>query len=70
MAKQYQPSEPLQSWAGLNAVLMTSDRALAERLLKEERAHKRRKQFMLRLHSRINKLRADEERAELLELAR
>ena len=56
----------LTTWIGLNEALMAGDLELAERLLKEEQKGKKRKQFMLRIHSRINKLRADAERAKLL----
>lgn len=62
MAKPTKPSPELASWIDLNAALMDGDLQLAERLLKEERANKKRKQFMLRIHSRINKLRAEAER--------
>lgn len=62
MAKPAKPSPELASWIELNAALMDGDLQLAERLLKEERANKKRKQFMLRIHSRINKLRAEAER--------
>lgn len=66
MAKTYTPSPALVSWVALNDAIMSGDLALAQALLKEEKANKKRKQFMMRLHSRINKLRADEERAQLL----
>lgn len=61
-----QRSPELDTWVGLNEALMEGDQGLAERLLKEELKDRKRKQFVLRLHSRINKLRADAERAELL----
>jgi len=56
----------LATWIGLNEALMAGDIKLAERLLAEESAGKRRKQFMLRLHSRINKLRAQAEREAIM----
>lgn len=65
MAQQKPPPE-LATWIDLNAALMGGDLALAERLLAEEKKGKQRKQFMLRIHSRINKLRAEAERAELV----
>jgi hypothetical protein len=65
MAKPTKPSPELASWIELNAALMDGDLQLAERLLKEEQANKKRKQFMLRIHSRINKLRAEAEREAL-----
>lgn len=63
---QQKPSPELATWIDLNAALMGGDLALAERLLAEEKKGKQRKQFMLRIHSRINKLRAEAERAELV----
>lgn len=65
MAKPTKPSPELASWIDLNDALMNGDLQLAERLLKEEQANKKRKQFMLRIHSRINKLRAKAERKAL-----
>jgi hypothetical protein len=59
-------SPELASWVALNEALMGGDMGLAQRLLKEESKGKRRKMFLLRIHSRINKLRADSERAELM----
>lgn len=56
----------LASWVALNEALMTGDLTLATQLLEAERQGKARKQFMLRIHSRVNKLRADAERAALL----
>lgn len=66
MAKISKQSPELNNWVDLNEALMAGDLQLAEKLLKEEKAGKKRKQFMLRLHSRINKLRADSERAALI----
>ena len=54
MAKTQKQAPELASWVALNEALMEGDLLLAERLLKEEKAGKKRKQFMLRLHSRIN----------------
>ena len=64
MTKQRSPQ--LDTWIGLNAALMSGDVELANKLLKEEQADRRRKQFILRIHSRINKLRATAERKQLL----
>lgn len=56
------------SWDSLNQVVMnTEDEEFLNVLLKEELKFKKRKQYVLRIHSRINKLRADRERTELLE---
>lgn len=63
---QEKTSTELTTWINLNEALMGGDLALAERLLAEEKKGKKRKQFLLRIHSRINKLRADAERAELI----
>jgi hypothetical protein len=59
----------LATWIALNEALMGGDLALAERLLKEESKGKKRKMFLLRIHSRINKLRAADERATLMKKA-
>lgn len=62
-AKITNPS--LETWVNLNATLQGCDEKTAEGLLEEERKGRKRKQFMLRIHSRLNKLRADRERKEL-----
>lgn len=56
----------LRSWTALNDFLRDCSQQAAERLLKEELDGRQRKQFLSRIHSRINKTRADKERAELL----
>lgn len=55
----------LRSWNALNDAVRGADEATCEALLKEELKGKRRKQFIKRIHSRLNKARADRERAEL-----
>lgn len=71
MTKTKDTSPPeLKTWVGLNEALMGGDLTLAEKLLTAEKKGKARKQFLLRIHSRINKLRADAERAALLGAAR
>lgn len=55
----------LKSWLALNDFLRGVDEATCEVLLKEELKGRRRKQFLKRIHSRLNKVRADRERAEL-----
>ncbi len=65
MSKQ-PPSPALATWIDLNAALMEGDLETAEKLLAEERKNKRRKQFMLRIHSRICKLRNEVERQQLI----
>lgn len=56
----------LQSWVALNEGLRDADEKLCQRLLKEEQAGRKRKQFLKRIHSRLNKARADREREELV----
>ena len=55
----------LGTWSSLNQYVMVTDdeKALAA-LLKVEQAGTARKQFILRIHSRINRLRAARERLE------
>lgn len=55
----------LQSWLALNDALREADEPVCEALLKEELKGRKRKQFIKRIHSRLNKVRADRERAEL-----
>ena len=63
-------TDPLATWLGLNNVAptLTEEECLA--LLEREKAGKRRVQFMLRLHSRLNRVRADRERLQIQKLAR
>jgi len=62
--------DPLDTWVGLNAVVPRLDEAACLALLTREREGRKRITFLLRVHSRLNKVRADRERAELMELAR
>jgi hypothetical protein len=55
----------LTTWLALNEALRTADERLCQRLLKVERAGRKRQQFLKRIHSRLNKVRAERERAEL-----
>lgn len=55
----------LQSWLALNDAVRGADEAKCQSLLKEELKGRKRKQFIKRIHSRLNKVRADRERAEL-----
>lgn len=57
------------AWTDLNEILLQSDLETSIKLLESERAGRRRKQFMLRIHSRINKLRAADERGKLIKEA-
>jgi len=56
----------LQSWLALNQELREADEDSCRALLKEERAGRKRRQFLKRIHSRLNKVRADRERQELV----
>ena len=53
------------TWQVLNLALLNADEQLANQMLDAEKAGKKRTRFMLRIHSRINKLRADRERIEI-----
>jgi hypothetical protein len=55
----------LQSWLALNDVLRNADESVCQALIKEELKGRKRKQFIKRIHSRLNKVRADRERLEL-----
>lgn len=55
----------LVSWIALNKVIRKADEPTCEKLLKEELAGRSRSQFLKRIHSRLNKVRADRERKEL-----
>lgn len=66
MAKRAITNPALTTWDNLNEFVMeTNDEAVLQKLLKEELKGRRRAQFVKRIHSRINKLRADRERLEL-----
>lgn len=57
----------LTTWTALNAFLMAcEDEVQLQTLLDREQLGKRRQEFVKRIHSRINKVRADRERRELL----
>ena len=55
----------LQTWIKLNDALRGSDEKFCMRLMKEEMAGRKRRQFIRRIHCRLNKVRADREREEL-----
>lgn len=55
----------LLTWNALNAALLTSTEKDCKRLLGIEQKHRRRRQFILRIHSRMNRLRRLRERTEL-----
>lgn len=55
----------LRTWVALNEAMKDADEEVCNKLLKEETKGRARKQFLKRIHSRLNKVRADRERAEL-----
>jgi len=59
-------ADALESWATLNEFLRGAPEDIAQALLNLERGGKRRVQYLLRIHARYNKMRAQRERAELL----
>ena len=54
----------LKSWIALNDVLREADLKTCVKLLEAEKEGRRRAQFLKRIHARLNKVRADRERAE------
>ncbi len=70
MARKKSPSikavhEALSSWDNLNAFIATADEEACVWTMHEEMQGKRRMMFVLRIHSRVNKLRAHREREKL-----
>lgn len=57
--------EVLSTWDGLNSAIRGAGEETCLRLLKLELRGKARPTFVLRIHSRLNKIRADRERLEL-----
>jgi len=55
----------LVSWIALNDKLRGANETECRSLLEEELKGRKRKQFIKRIHSRLNKARADRERIEL-----
>lgn len=55
----------LLSWVALNDALREADEFECQELIDEEKKGRKRKQFIKRIHSRLNKVRADRERVEL-----
>lgn len=65
MIKKPVTNPALQTWLALNDALRDADEDICQKLLKKELKGRKRKQFIKRIHSRLNKVRADRERAEL-----
>lgn len=61
------PTDALSTWEKLNAKMRICTEHEARFLLKLELRTKRRKMFLLRIHSRLNYLRAGRERIEIME---
>lgn len=59
-------NNPLSSWVSMNEALKTLSEKECWSLLEQEKTGQKRAQFMLRIHGRANKLRAERERRELL----
>lgn len=55
----------LRTWIDLNDALREADVVECRRLLKLEKAGRARRQFISRIYSRLNKVRADQEREAL-----
>lgn len=62
--------EALASWSTLNAAIISADEKTCQKLLEAETKGKGRRMFLLRIHSRLNKVRADRERTELTKAAK
>jgi hypothetical protein len=55
----------LESWDSLNDFIMKADEKTCRELLDIEQKNRSRTQFIKRIHSRLNKVRADAERENL-----
>ena len=60
----------LQRWTGLTKFITVADEQQCLDLLAAEKRGQKRLTFLLRIHSRLNKVRADRERATLVELSK
>lgn len=60
-------STALDSWNLCNDYLRDADERQCSLLLAREKSGKRRIQYLLRIHARLNKVRAHRERSELLQ---
>lgn len=61
--------DPLQNWYTLLDVITTADEDTCLKLLAREKKGAKRLTLLLRIHSRLNKVRAHREREELTRLA-
>jgi hypothetical protein len=55
----------LRTWVALNTALRNATEQQCEKLLQEELSGRQRKQFLTRIHARLNRVRATRERKEL-----
>lgn len=62
--------EVLANWNTLNEAIISADETKCLELLEAEKKSKGRRMFLLRIHSRLNKVRADRERLELTRTAK
>lgn len=60
----------LQSWEILNDFIVGASETECERLLEVEKKGRGRKNFLLRIHSRLNRMRYARERRELLQFVK
>lgn len=58
--------QALQTWNKLNDVLRSADEKTCLNLLEVEMKGRNRIAFLLRIHSRLNKVRADNERVNII----
>lgn len=65
MAKKEIKNPVLKTWVALNEALRGADEEYCKKLMYEEMKGRQREQFIKRIHSRLNKARADREREEL-----
>lgn len=57
--------KPIRTWVELNEIIRRADERTCELLLKVELDGPKRKVFALRIHSRLNRVRAARERKEI-----
>lgn len=65
MKPQKPTIQALETWSALNDALRTAGEKACERLLVHEAKGKNRPTFLLRIHSRLNRVRRERERAAL-----
>ena len=63
--KKHIKTPALKTWDSLNKVVRIANEEQCFQLLKEEKKGRARQTFLLRIHSRLNKVRADRERQAL-----